>query len=133
MQIVSYKSSRVRPPLLVQLALMNVFYSAWCVEHIIFIKICSEPKIFVAAISLRSFKQVSWNKSVCYVRYVDNNNTTNTKDLLKLLLFKLSWQFSFLRAIIKSYNKIFMTQFFYIVFYKVRKKSQSALHLHKKW
>ena len=133
MQIVSYKSFRVRPPLLLKLVLMNIFYSAWCVEHIIFIQICSEPRIFVTAISLRSFKQVPWNKFVCYVRYVDNNNAANTKDLLKLLLFKLSWQFSFLRAIIKSYNKVFTTQFFYIVFYKVRKKSQSTLHLHKKW
>ena len=54
--------------LLIQLVSMNVFYSIWRLEVIVFyIKVYCETEVFSIAMLLLSLEQVFWEKSVFYI------------------------------------------------------------------
>ena len=54
--------------LLIQLVSMNVFYSIWRLEVIVFyIKVYCETEVFSIAMLLLSLEQVIWEKSVFYI------------------------------------------------------------------
>ena len=54
--------------LFIQLVSMNVFYSIWRVEVIVFyIKVYCETEVFSIAMLLLSLEQVFWEKSVFYI------------------------------------------------------------------